>query len=279
MKLLWNTVGAVATTNTVTGGTVISSHNAEYLFYGDRSKVTRTDSQAGDVSFGYEVSSGSFSWDHMVVTNADRTANNKTTSAIKVEQDVGAGYVTVSGSTVAPFQNSDLVGIDLWGIGHGQDYVFTPASEQTGVEGVRFVTYKNSGGDDMAREVGKVFFCDSFDFGTEPLIDPEPEWEDIPESDKIFKPRQGYVSYPTTKRTTLTWKHLSSATVTSFLAIDNLLAWPLFLYDSSQYLFQHKLEHVIIERISEKCEPNAIANQNIELEITFRRLKHYRGAA
>lgn len=265
LRLLPNSAGNTATTADTTGvGSTKTGYDVKDLITGPRSRMYWCGSTSGTHTTRYSHSSA-LDYDHVVIARADLLANNET--AVKlVISDFGSSNV----KTYDPLATSDLIGIDVAGRGYGQDLVYDNVTSR-GFSIVNVSTEKSSGGDDMSRKYSKVYFSEAFHFGKEPTTSPAPNWQPVSDSDRMFRPYRGNFEYDTEAVITLTWRKITQAKLDAFKALPQILNWPLFLYDTTGDVWEHQLEHVLVQTWQEVY----VRPGYFDLSITFRRLAHY----
>lgn len=274
LKLIYNSVGDAATSIETTGTAVDSSYNKNSIVAGSRASMVRFVVATTATTIGYEVSSGSFTYDSVVITRADLLARSESPLDFKIQEDTGGGYGDVAATAVTPLTTAELSGYDAFKIGNGQDYIHHFASDRTGVEGVRIHLDKNDGGDDdVALQFSKLIIGTAFDFDTWPEQSPAPTWSKLPTGagDEISS-IDGTQRYKSDDEITLTFNSLSLAKIQEFEAITNIKNWPVYLYDPSAYVFGATLEHCLVQEWSTSFASIGC----YDLQVRFRRLRHYR---
>lgn len=275
--LLSNTIGDAATSVTIEqlgDGSFANRSEIEYdytnMITGGRNSFARflTTENDGTSTIKYNAIGGVT---HVVIARADLIALSSTPLDLAFEDEDGV----ISDFAVSPLTSSNLIGIDPFKVGHGQDWVDKVSSARDVDEWIRIEFEKNNDADDNSQvQLSKLYFSNAFDFGLNPVINPAPQFQDLAEGEKFGRAIKGFEPVPVEKRITLTWEHLSKATVESFRAVPRIFEWPIFIYDEDAELFPWKLEHVIITGVRE----THLNVDTITLEVDFMRLKHYQGA-
>ncbi len=210
---------------------------------------------------------------HIVVARADLALRNNTGSDLGFE----AQWYHSTTSTWVNFPNayrdiSDLIGIDAFGLGHGQDLVFENNLTTWASNKARLIANYGSSIISTGLALSKFYACSAFDFGIGPVADPRPAWKPVQsEYARYFKPFNGHITYEISDIIRLIWPRLTQSKFEDFTQVSQLLNWPLFIYDPSSYLWVHKLEHVVVQ--SYKWTQQNPHHGN--LEVTFGRLRHY----
>lgn len=266
MKLLFNTVGNVATSLThASFGAAASGYSATDLVSGPRSTFFRTTASTGQIRIAYDYSAA-MNVDFFAIARADKLITQQGINFKYITKNSGGTWSVTS--IVNPLTTSSLIGPTVGTKTVGQDYVYTWGSTQTSYGyGIEMTT---AGGSAEAMMISKLYVGQMFSFDSEE-VEIGAGWEDLSESERRFRPMRGSFEYDTEKRIALSWNSQSKATTQSFIETANLLTWPLFLYDPNQYVFAWKLEHVLIEDYTvELAGPD-----NYDISIIFRRLAHY----
>lgn len=182
-------------------------------------------------------------------------------------------YGRNSGGTRSAFANWELVSSGFTAVG---------PRDQDGVRTLSVTSNRDYGYGIGFRIVSTPFnfrlsdacFCKSTDIGY-PSRESAPATELLPAGSQVV-PIRGYFPYYTEKRFTLTWSVLSDSQITdfkNFLDEGNAWEFPVFLYDDTSSLWQHKLEHVILENFT----VNQLGTSDTwSLTTTWQRLRHYR---
>jgi hypothetical protein len=241
------------------------------LISGPRSTITRWGASSSSRTLEYTTASANY-FTHLVLARADLALRNNTGADLGFTAEYYLGsYGAIPGEYRV---TSDLVGIDSFGLGHGQDLVFINTVRGQGTK-IKLTADYDAATVSTGLGLSKFYACDAFDFGVEPRIDPRPAWytlsKDRGNYERFAKPLQGNMTYEIEATITLEWPHVSVSSFTDFLAIPQLLNWPLFIYDPQSYLWAHKLEHVIVRHYGwTQTSPD-----HGSLQITFGRLAHY----
>jgi hypothetical protein len=250
LLLLANTIGAI-TTGVTNSGTISTGYEAEDALSGPRSRLVRAEA-ATSHHINYACPSTAVT--HCVLSGADLFKNSEDPSQILVQY---GGGPTTDSTTAAG--SMSLVGPE------SQDWVQTIAQTSTNFR-LRFEHNTSK-----ATMYGKVYFANSFDFGTAPQL------IQMVEEEEIVKPLRGYQDYATEKRFRFRWENITRGKMESFRGRGSTEGipyfWPLFLYDENQDIFDHQLEHVII---SDPFTEVRNIGGLYDIEVEFRRLKHYK---
>lgn len=253
--LIFNDAGLEATA--VSSSTVASDYDEMDLISGPRNRIIQS-SKATTFQFDYETpgtGSGTTDADCMVIARADLLLGDLTN--IRVDIDKGSGITTHSTITAATL-SANLVGYK------GTDYVGTFTEDIANTWRLQVNNASSS-----VIGLSKVYFSNRFSFNKSPKAS---IWRNIPETDRLISTTPSrHLPYRCEAEIELSWRNLSKAKLQSFLGIDQLLNWPLFLWDSTQAIWSYELEHVILT----SYRYLAVGQDQYDLECTFRRLEHY----
>lgn len=261
IKLLCNHAGDTCTslTGTGTAGTDITN-----LIAGPRSRNHRIDTTASDMTITYDNATP-WAYDFFYIARADKFLTSTALDLTLLDDDDDDDtYASVT--SVSSFSSSNLLGVDQFGRGYGQDYLYLATTPKY-TYGVQMKTACASS---VARECSKFYAGLSYDPGVDPDLSPAPRLQYLDKGFR-FTPLNSTLNFECEVRFSLTWTGLSDAKVNEFEALPNLLKWPLVIYDEDQNIFDHKVEHVLVEsyQISRK-------NVNVsDLKVSFYRLRHY----
>lgn len=243
LLFLTNTVGAAATSVSTAGASITGQEQKDAMF-GPRNRLIRSDS---DTSHSFIYTSGSEQVTHAVLARADIFKRSQNASQIKVEYD--SGPTTDSTTAVG---SMTLVGPKA------QDWV--KEIDQTS-DNFRLTFEHSSAGATM---YSKVYFSKEFTFGTRPQL------VAVEKEERRVKPLLGCQWHQTEAIIQLRWEYVTQGAMAIFR--DLPIYRPFFLYDEDGYLFDHKLEHVII---ADKWIENRRVDGAYQLDMTLRRLKYY----
>jgi hypothetical protein len=258
---LLNTAGEQANgTSTLSLGTgTASGYDIEDMVNGARSTCYRSDASSGEIGVGYTFAADT-DISHCVIAGADWLLTEYGLRIRGKERDSGGTWSNISGFDTNPITAGALIGA------YAQDYVM--AITQSVKRGVG-ISAQTKGVGSEAMQFSKLYFSNSFSFSH------NPKWgfsvELIPTNSAGFKPLHAYMEYETERRWSLTWDWITLAELQAFNELPNILAHPFFLYDSAGDVFPWYLEHVVIESWTEAM----LAPGYFQIEIVFRRLKHY----
>lgn len=272
LKLLTNDMGAAAVTLDWGNArnVIATGYNLTDMITGPRSKKIRS-AQGSGSSIGifyprYSCDPASVPVNYAVIARADYltrrtngcqiyfTGYGATANGSYLEESV-VSNATLSAGLIGP---------------KSQDYVFKYPAQRTRF-GASVQSYTSTVTGVNVGQCGQIYFSTGFDFGASPDTKPEPQWDDVPDEDRLFTPLRGHFPYETEKKITLSWKNITTAKLTAFKALPHILNWPLFLYDEDADIWDWKLEHVLVESWAEQIA----APGYWDIDITFRRLAHY----
>jgi len=263
LKILTNTAGENATVANYVDGATASGYDDYDLISGPRNRSGRSQASTGHISFAYAFGVD-VEADHMVVARADKMLTLSSLDMVIRERNSSNVWADVSSTALSPIQESHLIGI------HEQDYVkqFTPT-----VQRGYALRVKTNSADAEALMLSKLYFAKGFSFGVEP--EKPLQEDDLTEIEEILPPG-GKLPYAIEKRITLIFKSVTRAKVDEFLALPQIFNWPFFLYDdtaSDIALWQHRLEHVVVESCRETWQRRSDVNL-WDIELTLGRLAH-----
>lgn len=239
-------------------GEAATGYSLVDIVTGPRSTRYRSQASSGDRSAGYEFGSDVVI-SHVVVARADWMLTQNGSRVRARQRNSGGTWSVVSGIDLNPLSSANLVGPT------SQDLVLAVSpSDHRGSS-----LFRSGVSGSEALQVAKVFASSGLYFGLNPT--PGFSWQDLPDNQFAF-PIRGNRVYEVERRFALNWLGITQANLNSFLALPMIDRWPLFLYDDAGDVFPWKLEHVIVENYT----VNVIAADNINLEVSFARLKHWR---
>lgn len=246
LLFLTNTAAANVLSLETAGASISSGYEQGDAIAGPRSRLVRAD--AG-TSHSWVINTTSHTVSHVVLGRADFFAGGLNASQIKVEY--GSGPST--DSTTAAGSMTLLGPKD-------QDWVKTIAQTSTSFR----LTFEHSSS--SATMYSKVYFSNGFDFGSMPqLVESRIDEQRV-------KPLLGYQFHQTERVFTLRWQNITQSKMASFRALP--LHWPLFLYDESGYLFDHKLEHCVVGE-SDAWREKKKVDGSFDVDVTLRRIAYY----
>jgi len=259
-KILWNTGMACADSIGHGGlGRAASTYDLQDAGMGARSRLFKMEpslvSQGVEYSFNEDVPLS-----HVVVARADLLKTQQSQIINFDTRDAAGTYTNVLNY---PSFDEPLIGVK------GQDFV--SEITQVGQRGI-IMGGRTNGPDPESLMFSKFYASQAFDFGIEPDLSPGPSLEPVTNSDRSFRPLDGYRDYDTSHIITLNWTNLKGLAVENFRAIPKLLEWPMFLYDPKAHIWPWKLEHVVCVTYKE----TTIDSDHQSLSVTFRRLAHYK---
>lgn len=257
MKILFNDIAAVATS--VGATTLADGYDLKTIANARRCEAVKTEASASDIRVAYTLGANQ-TYAYAIITNAKAMV---TAAGARVAIVSGTGGGTFTDIEVfSPLVAGDLVGIT------GQDLVvaITPDSGYLRRYGVTF----NSLGTEALKLSTMAFALDAGVFAQAPDFGSLEVSEFGGDYQSYTTPRLG-LTYDTEALISLTWSNVSTAEVSALFARPYIYDWPCFLYDAAGNLFSHKLEHVLIERIS----TTFLAADSNQVNILFRRLRHY----
>lgn len=247
--LLCNTIGNVATSASITFGTLMSGYNAYDAISGPRNKTVRG---AAGASHRYRYDCPSSDVTHVVVARMDLFKNTLDASSAVVEY--GPSNTTDSTTAVGALT---LVGPT------GQDWVKTISRTSTA-----FAVTFNSSVSTREFEYGKVYFSNAFSFGAEPDIDPRLVVRRAERTQHV-RPAGGFMPYAVEASFSLSFSRVTRAKVASFEALP--LNAPFFVYDDAAAVIPHKLEHCIFAGWGW----TRVASDMFNVNLSLLRLAHY----
>lgn len=165
----------------------------------------------------------------------------------------------ISGVDYNPLVAGDLIGP------RSQDLVFAVEPTETGGIGLSCKPVSGS----QATLLSKFYGCEAFEFDNPPQLGTN--WSDQPPG-TFARTMRGTYPYEIERRFSIRFGPETRAKAIAFRSVKYMFNyWPLFLYDPSATIWDHKLEHVIIEGVTETI----IENNRHVLDISFARLRHY----
>lgn len=262
--ILANTVGEAITTTSIEGTTGTTTTSSGYdinkIVSGPRHNRWRCNSVTSMVGAGYK-SSADLTARFVALARADLLLRNQNgVPDVDIRKWNGSSWSTIN--TLSGLALADLIGIK------GQDYVFDFGDVTDRGFGLQFQV---SGGATLSAHAhGPMYFSSGFDFGTPPRLDSSPaQFGEGAETEEV-RPAFGYGTYAVEGGMSLVWRNITRAKMVAFRALP--LGSPLFLYDPSQYIFHHKLEHVLI---SESPIESRHGVDAWDLRVNFKRLQQY----
>lgn len=159
-----------------------------------------------------------------------------------------------------PLSSASLIGKS------GQDVVCILEDKASEGVGVRF---RPATGDAQAIQFSSLIAGEYLNIGSPDVANAQVA--DIKEDDRRFKHLRGTDAFLTEKQITLRFSGISKAQFEAFRSMPGLYRWPFVIYDPSQYVFPHKLEHVILA----DWEAEQIDRDLWSLQMILRRIKHY----
>lgn len=256
---LVNTAGDVAASvANAAGGSTATNYSLLDMITGPRSTLHRGAAASGGVGCAYLFNSNQ-DLTHVVVARADYLLTLNTSRVRLLQRNGSNVWSYVSGVDYNPLTSASLTGL------RSQDLVipFTQV-EKRGIE-----LYSNPVSGTDAQQISKFYGCNSFEFtGYAPKLGVTSE--NLPIG-SYATPLDGDMSYEIEARFSLSYELLTGSLVDNFKALPQLKRWPLFLYDGSQDVWNHKVEHVIIEGWTETI----VQADRHNLEINFARLRYY----
>lgn len=240
----------------LTAGTA-SGYSVNDFINGPRSTRHRTSSSSSEIGRGY-VFAANTTCSYIYISRADWLITQNGTRVRPMTRNSGGTWAVLAGSDYNPIAASDLIGA------RSQDLVF--AVTPVDLRGIGISTKPVSGS--QGTQISKFWGCESFDMGVPPSL--QLNWETVPEYE-YTTPLNGTMPYEIERRYSLTFENVTRAKATAFKALSHVFQWPILLYDPSQDLWSHKLEHVIIESYTE-----TIAQSNVHtIALNVARLKQY----
>lgn len=257
--VLVNHAGAHASSQSAAGLTLTTpgGYDPTHAIAGPRSAHHRSEASSSEIGRGYEYTTA-LEIDHVVVARADWLLTENGTRVRARMRDVGGTWDYVAGIDFDTLTRSDLLGPAA------QDLVFPV--EPTDHYGIGLALEPGSG--TQATQIAKLYGSVAFGFGTNPQLGGQ--WQPLPP--KTFaRPLSGGFPYEVEARLSLTFPLISRAKATEFKALSQIRAWPIYLYDPLGAVWNHRLEHVLVEGWVEDIHEN----DRHTLSISFLRLKHY----
>ena len=240
----------------LTAGTA-SGYSTNDFIQGPRSTRHRTTDSSSEIGRGYSFAAD-ITCNYIFVSRADWLLTKNGTRLRPRDKNSGGTWGYVAGVDYNPLTTAHLEGVN------GQDLCF--AVSPSNLRGIGISTASVSG--TQATQVSKFWGCSSFTFDLEPAF--QMNWEPVPEY-TFVTPLDGTMPYEIERRFSLTFAGARRAKVTEFRALPNIFKWPMILYDSTGDLWNHKIEHVIIEGYEE-----TVLQNNIHVvSLSCARLKHY----
>lgn len=262
----------------------LSSGTVEYgalrnIITGPRSNYAQMQAKAGLIcTINYEVTNYSttpvklLEASHMVITRFDWLYNHQYAAA-EMQLKIWS-YAQGSYSSLVNLNQVGDTSYTMMGPA-AQDYVFELNSGAVVVDTqFRIEVNHGLGSTTWAAKLGQFAFCNPWDPGTGPVLNPQPQWTPLG-TDAVFQPPRAARHYEVEAEITLSWTSITDAKrdelYTYYGGDDCILNWPFFLYDESQTLWNHKLEHVILA----DYQWTKRADGHNDLACKFYRLRHY----
>lgn len=258
LQLLYNTAANQATSITATSLTLTaaSGNNTYDVIAGPRSTRLRTTSSSSAAGIGYEYSS-SLSIDYLWIARADWLLT-KAGSRVTARQRSSGGTWSYGAADYNPLTAASLIGP------RNQDLL--TAVTHTELYGLGIAVAPASGS--QAMQISKLGGMAIFSFDVEPEVNAS--WQHIPEN-TFITPINGTMPYEIEKRFSIRFPLITRTKAVGFRDIPQILKWPILLYDTTGDVWSHKLEHVLVESVTEDIH----FNNRHSLSINFARLKHY----
>lgn len=280
LKWLLNNVGWSADTVSTRVGSVASGYDIKNLITGPRSNVVKSVADTANalcpqffVDDATTAPTKFLEASHVVMTRFDRMVNHRYASDemrfIVAQYESGVGYNNKL--------NYNQVGDTSWTLmgPKQQDMVFEFESFVEVRPEFEVSISHGAGSTSWAAMFSNVAFCNPFDPGVAPSLEPRPQWVKLPDGYE-YSPIKNIRPLSCEARITLSWLGISNAKrdlLQEYYTEELVTSWPLFLYDESKTLWKHQLEHVIVERDSFVWSKRGDGLN--DLTCNFLRLKHY----
>lgn len=259
--------------NYIPYGIIAPEFDLDVIANGPRSSLVKlNESGRSEQRVGYFSSSQTYAIDFAAIIRADLllTKGGMQVRFSRTNSAAIDASTTDIGTTLNTIDNGDLIGIDKFGKGYGQDHVQEFAS--TGNRSGFMVKTLDDSANDESAMFSKLIMGQAFDFGT----DKNPAasgslFTDVPVGAGLAQPLHGDEPYQIEKRFQLTWNQVTSAKVEAFLALPKITEWPFLVYDADAEVFPWKLEHVILENYSATLRAPDVWT----IVLNLARLRHY----
>ena len=264
--LLVNDIASKVDTASNSVGTIAAGYDLNDMIAGGRNTRVRLAPKAngsGDQLY-YWDSSATNTIDYFSIIRADWLLTNGGVSI--TDRKTGAGGASksnITGTIYNPLSASDLIGYKYQDLVH----FYNPSTHAAHGFGLT-IDNLNTGASEST-QFSKMYWGQSFNFGVEP--ERGTVWEHIGDLDTLFVPQKGHFAYATEARISLTFAHIPLSKVVEFRSLEQILNWPLIIYDPNQYIWDYKMEHVLVETWQETL----LGPDDWAISVTFRRLKHY----
>lgn len=240
----------------LTAGTA-SGYSVNDFISGPRSTRHRTSDSASEIGRGY-VFAADTTCSFLYISRADWLLTKNGTRVRPRQRNSGGTWAYIAGVDYNPLASTDLIGPRT------QDLLVAVSPADLRGFGLSTAVVSAT----QATQLSKFWGCDSFSFNVEPEV--SINWQPLPDY-SYFTPLNGTLPYEIERRFTLSFSAVTRAKATAFKALSNLLQWPVLLYDSTGDIWAHKLEQVLIEKITER-----VAETNLHFfNLSCLRLKHY----
>jgi len=264
LRFLTNTAGDNASIMSFVDGATASGYDDYDAMSGPRSRMVRSAASSSAITLAHTFAAN-VDADYMVVSRADKLLTRSNMDTIIRNYGANLAWSDISATIVCPLPLASLIGVG------SQDYVksFTPD-----VKRGYALRVSTAGGDEEAMMISHLCFAKAFSFGVEPE---RPLAEEDLTAEELAVPLKSEEPYKISRRIRLNFKGVARAKVDEFLALPQVFNWPLYLYDdddSDLALWEHQLEHVIVEGMTENWQ----ARSDVDLwdiELRVARLKHY----
>lgn len=225
---------------------------------GPRSTWHRTNYSTSEIGRGYETAI-SITPTYVVVARADKLLTAAGSRVRFRQRTSGDVWSNITGPDFNPLTASHLVGP------RSQDLVSAVSPTQT--YGIGLAVAPASG--TQATLISKFYGCEAFDFGVPPQL--SASWTDLPPNQYIT-PLNSTMPYEIERRFSITFPMVSRSVAQAFhQTYREFSVSPFFLYDTTGDIWDHQLEHVLIENWIE----DIVENDRHTFSISFARLKHY----
>lgn len=278
IKWMLHNVGWNMDALTLISGTVAKGA-LQNIVSGPRSGYAQMQAAAGLICWiGYDVSNFAttptkvLEASHLVISRFDWFTNHLYSASelqLKIWQYAQGSYSSLVNLNQVGDTEYALMGPTA------QDYVFELNSGAVVVD-TRFRIEVNHGlgSTSWGAKLGQFCFCNPWDPGTGPVLNPQPQWTPLG-TDAVFQPPRAARHYEVEAEITLSWASITDAKrdelYTYYGGDDCILNWPFYLYDESQTLWNHKLEHVILADYQWAKRGDGYN----DLTCKFYRLRHY----
>lgn len=208
---------------------------------------------------------------HVVMTRFDRMVNHRYASDemrfIVAQYESGIGYSNKL--------NYNQVGDTSWTLlgPKQQDMVFEFESFVEVRPEFEVSISHGAGSTSWAAMFSNVAFCNPWNPGVAPNLNPGPRWRALPDGYE-YPPIGGGRPLECEAAIELTWKSITNENRNlwhEYYTEELLTTWPFFLYDEDETLWSHKLEHVILSNFTWSKRSDGLN----DLTCGFLRLKHY----